>query len=644
MPSLPLWVLLPLVLGVNLTLWSVVGLARWLNDRAPARRRSAPATEGQGLRPADVAVLIPAHDEEAGIGATIGSALRLVSADNIHVIADGCSDATAGIAGSYGVNVLVLEPGQGKASGISEALEHFAIPDRFEVLLVIDADTELSEDYLRRGLPLLDDPAVSAVAGYAHSSWTPHTLGLVGRVLTAYRARLYASQQWMKYAQTWRHADVTPIVPGFASMYRTRVLSKMDINPPGLVIEDFNMTFELRHKRLGKVALIPAVYGVTQDPETLPDYYRQTSRWALGLFQTIRRHRLWPSGFSVALALFLAEVLIANVVFLAMLAGLIFMAVNPISGDAAITWGWYRGAYTLLNPFLSPLGLLLVVAAPDYALTVLSAAYLRRPSLLVYGPLFVLFRVIDAAASVRALYSLLRDSSTGRWTSPARRRVVMASEAAAVPFRTPPPAAPAPPAVSPRPGPARSSPRPQHARDAEAVLRDALWLAILFLLIASGIVLGLPARIGVLIGIAVALGAAWLAARTGSFPAVRAWVRRGRAAKTTPARNPAVATGATTDHRPGADGRGRQQAERPTSITTHGRARTAATPGPSRPVALDGPTEELRPLAADAPTELHPPGRLTDKLRPLHAGAPTNWYLSRARLAACEYIAEDDHD
>ncbi|MCA1672954.1 MAG: glycosyltransferase family 2 protein, partial [Actinobacteria bacterium] len=374
-----------------------------------------------------------AHNEEISIGATLTSVLRLVPAGNVHVIADGCDDDTAAIARALGVNVLELSPARGKAGGIQAAVGHFDLPRRFAVLLIVDADTELDEHYLERGLELLDDQEMVALAGYARASWRPQQLAIVGRFLASYRTRLYIVMQWMKYGQTWRHTNVTPIVPGFASMYRTEVLSRIDLNPPGLVIEDFNMTFELHRKRLGKIAFTPSVFGTTQDPDNLHDYYRQICRWWLGFWQTLRRHKVWFSWFSAALVLFVLEVLVASLVLV--LAGLtvVLLALAPATGGIALGWEWYAAFHSTLTPLVSPENLFLFLFVPDYLLTIAVALWLRRPSLLVYGVAFILIRLIDSTATLWTLQRTWRARSTGRWTSPARRAVVSPGASGASP-------------------------------------------------------------------------------------------------------------------------------------------------------------------------------------------------------------------
>ncbi|MDQ3887201.1 MAG: glycosyltransferase family 2 protein [Actinomycetota bacterium] len=488
------WFVPFLLVGISFLLWMVIGGLRLSSERY-GRRQPAAAGAGedvQHLSPADVAILIPAHNEEISIEATIASVLRLVPASNVHVVADGCDDDTATIARGHGVNVLELFPAHGKAGGIQAAVAHFDLPRRFAVLLIVDADTELDEHYLERGLELLDDQDMVALAGYAHASWKPRQLSIVGRFLVSYRTRLYAVMQWMKYGQTWRHTNVTPIVPGFASMYRTEVLPRMDLNPPGLVIEDFNMSFELHHKRLGKVAFRPSVFGTTQDPDNLYDYYRQICRWWLGFWQTVRRHKLWFSWFSAALALFGLEVLVASVVLALASLTVVLVALAPATGGLALHWEWYAAFHGALAPVVSPENLFFFVFVPDYLLTIAVALWLRRPSLLVYGVVFVLIRLIDSTATLWTLLRTWRARSTGRWTSPARRAVVSPAASGTGPgsdarrgARTP-----AQPMTRTRTAPAAGDPRAgwrcnlPDMHHTIPILRDAVLMALLLALVA----------------------------------------------------------------------------------------------------------------------------------------------------------------
>jgi hypothetical protein len=81
--------------------------------------------------------------------------------------------------------------------------------------IVLDADTRLDPDYLRAALPLFDDPAVVAIAGWAVTDWETPCKGFVAQLFTAHRSRIYAFvQRLVKFGQAWRRANAVSIVPG----------------------------------------------------------------------------------------------------------------------------------------------------------------------------------------------------------------------------------------------------------------------------------------------------------------------------------------------------------------------------------------------------------------------------------------------
>ena len=170
----------------------------------------------------------------------------------------------------------------------------------------------MQPDYFTAALPLFDTPEVVAVAGCVRTA-RDRRLSLIGNILVGHRERIYAiGQRVLKFGQTYLRTNATHIVPGFASMYRTEVLPYIDLNPPGLVIEDFNMTFEVYQKSLGKVAFTLSAVAVTQDPDRLRDYVKQTRRWAVGLWQTVRRHPPRANLFTAMLALLLFELVVVQ--------------------------------------------------------------------------------------------------------------------------------------------------------------------------------------------------------------------------------------------------------------------------------------------------------------------------------------------
>ena len=287
----------------------------------PGHRRGRHRDPGVRILPSHVAVLVAAHNEALVINETIRAASRLVPRRNIHVVSDMSTDNTAQLARAAGVKVLELDPNRGKAGALAAGIVHFDLCRRFKVVMLLDADTRPTEDYLRTGLPLFSDPTVVAVAGRAKSIMDPPSPTAMGRFLVAYRERLYiVVQLLLKYGQAARGANVVSIVPGFASMYRTSALQEIDVVAPGLVIEDFNMTFEIHARKLGRIAFHPsAAVAYTQDPDRLQDYMKQVRRWILGFWQTVRRHRKQTGRFWLVLATYIFELLMSCVFFVLLL-------------------------------------------------------------------------------------------------------------------------------------------------------------------------------------------------------------------------------------------------------------------------------------------------------------------------------------
>lgn len=102
---------------------------------------------GAPLRPPGlrVAVLVPAHDEEDGIGATVsGIALQLGPSDRLIVVADNCTDATAEKARAAGAETITrLEPRRrGKGYALDFGVRHLE-SDPPDIVLIVDADCRL---------------------------------------------------------------------------------------------------------------------------------------------------------------------------------------------------------------------------------------------------------------------------------------------------------------------------------------------------------------------------------------------------------------------------------------------------------------------------------------------------------------------
>jgi poly-beta-1,6-N-acetyl-D-glucosamine synthase len=378
--------------------------------------RAGPA---ETMTAAQVAVLIAAHNEELVIDQTLTAIMELVPLASVHVVSDGSTDRTVEVARRAGANVIETKENLGKAGALQEAIERFGLLDRFRAVMLLDADTRVQPGYFDAALPMFDDPEVAAVAGCVKTE-TDRKLSLIGNLLVGHRQVIYSiGQRVLKYGQTSRRFNATPIVPGFASIYRSDVLPRIEMNPPGLVIEDFNMTFEVYQKDLGKVGFTLAAVAVTQDPDNFHDYVRQTKRWALGLWQTVRRHPPRANLFTAMVALLLFETVTSSLIFLVLPMLLLVFCVPELLGGAQY-WPWFGPVYTAVAAHVQLSTVFFGIVVPDYALTCVVAVLERRPRLLLFGFFFPLLRLVDAAVGIYAIPMAWLSRSNGRWKSPAR--------------------------------------------------------------------------------------------------------------------------------------------------------------------------------------------------------------------------------
>lgn len=141
----------------------LVGL---LAAAAAGSRRAPPSTSRGRLRP--LVVVVPAHDEEFAIGATLAS-LAAAGADTTIVVADNCSDATADRAGAAGATVWERcdpqRPGKGRALAWAFERIQNEMPDAAAVA-VVDADCTVSRNLLEAAGARLAAGARAVQASY----------------------------------------------------------------------------------------------------------------------------------------------------------------------------------------------------------------------------------------------------------------------------------------------------------------------------------------------------------------------------------------------------------------------------------------------------------------------------------------------
>lgn len=100
-------------------------------------------------------ILVPAHNEALGIGRTIASLQSInypAALRRIIVLADNCTDDTARIARARGAEVMERHDAErrGKGQALQYGIDRLLAeaPDAWDALVVVDADTQVSDNLL----------------------------------------------------------------------------------------------------------------------------------------------------------------------------------------------------------------------------------------------------------------------------------------------------------------------------------------------------------------------------------------------------------------------------------------------------------------------------------------------------------------
>jgi poly-beta-1,6-N-acetyl-D-glucosamine synthase len=158
------------------------------------------------------------------------------------------------------------------------------------------------------------------------------------------------------------------------------------------------------------------------DPDNLHDYVRQTKRWAIGLWQTVKRHPPRANLFTAMLVLLLLELITSSVLFFLLPPALLVLLVPDLAGQA-LSWPPFGELHLAVSTHLTLTAVLFGVVLPDFLITCAVAVLERQPRLLLLAVFFPFMRMLDAAISLYSVPAAWLSVSNGRWNSPARRPV-----------------------------------------------------------------------------------------------------------------------------------------------------------------------------------------------------------------------------
>ena len=233
----------------------------------------------RGNRPSLV-VVVPAHNEEAGIADTINAVwLQLGPRDRLLVVADNCDDQTAEISRSLSATVLERTDAEcrGKGYAIRNALDHL-LADPPEVIVCIDADCiplPSCIERIARASFASGRPIQAAYVMQPPENASPGTLVSALAVLVKNYVRPRGLQR----------LRLPCLITGSGVAYPWEVLQQVP-HPKSHIVEDMHFSVDLA---LAGFAPLPCMEAVIESklPDAQAAAYTQRTRWEQGHLSVI---------------------------------------------------------------------------------------------------------------------------------------------------------------------------------------------------------------------------------------------------------------------------------------------------------------------------------------------------------------------
>ncbi len=143
-------------------------------------------------------IIIPAHNEEAGIAAAVRSVLSIdwpADCFRVVVVADNCTDATADVAARAGAQVLVRQNTElrGKGHALAYAFHDSRQRGWANAVAIIDADSQVSANLIEAMASRMErgEKAVQVHYGVSniHASWRTRLMAIAMAAFHSVRSR-----------------------------------------------------------------------------------------------------------------------------------------------------------------------------------------------------------------------------------------------------------------------------------------------------------------------------------------------------------------------------------------------------------------------------------------------------------------------
>ncbi len=275
---------------VALVLFLVILLFRYLSLMNMAYLNTTKHTIEEGHDPnflPPVSIIVPAFNEGKLLHSTVASLLEMDYPQyEILLVDDGSTDDTREVAralvGIYrqgAVEVRLVEKANGgKATALNAGIQ----VSRYDYVLNVDGDSQLSPDTLRKTIRHFVDPRLGAIAG---------------NVKVLNRDNIWTTLQALEYVEGLNMArsaqsivKLVNIIPGPLGLFRKQSIVDAGWYSSDTFAEDADITLKII--RAGwRVEYEPDAKSYTEAPDKIVDLLKQRYRWTRGIIQAVRKHR-----------------------------------------------------------------------------------------------------------------------------------------------------------------------------------------------------------------------------------------------------------------------------------------------------------------------------------------------------------------
>ncbi|MPQ97827.1 glycosyltransferase [Modestobacter sp. I12A-02628] len=318
------------VLDLAMLLLVVTGARRLVANRRWTGAQGLDQVFASPLTPA-VSILVPAHDEEAGILDMLSAALsQRYPAYEVIVVDDGSTDRTFELmAEKYQLAPVTARPtattqvdgavlsvhraGTGDPLTVvrkvsvgrrSDALNAAINLARHPLICMIDADSLLEpEGLLKVARAFVEDPVNVVGAGGsirpANGALTDRGAVIEPRLSPRWTVRIQAVEYLRSFLlsrTSWAQADAMLIISGAFGMFRRDLVVEVGGLDPLSLAEDAELVVTLqeylrREGRPHKMVFVPETVCWTEVPETWAVLGKQRRRWSQGLAQLLWKNK-----------------------------------------------------------------------------------------------------------------------------------------------------------------------------------------------------------------------------------------------------------------------------------------------------------------------------------------------------------------